>query len=422
VGARYDAGVSTPAAVNWAGNLTFSAVRLTHPASLDELCELVVASDQVRALGAGHSFSAVADTTGTLVRLDRLPPIIDIDASSLTATVSAGLRYSDIVATLDAEGFALANLASLPHITVAGAAATGTHGSGDRLRNLADAVVALRIIPADGEPVWLRRGDPDFPGAVVALGALGIVTDVCLRVEPAFEVAQEVRLDVPLDEIAESWDEVFAAAYSVSAFTSYGDGRANVFLKHRAGAAGSGWSGGRTAKAPVHPIPVGDPAACTQQLGVPGPWYERLPHFRADAVPSAGNELQSEFFVARPDAPAALEALRGIADRVAPVLQISELRMVAADDQWLSPAYGRDCVAFHFTWIRDTPSVLPVVEAVEKALLPLGARPHWGKVSTAETSEIVSRYPRAAQFASLRRRFDPAGTFANAYTRELFPS
>jgi xylitol oxidase len=403
---------------NWAGNVVYQAVRSERPESLEELRAVVAGSERVRAVGSGHSFSTIADTTATLVRLDGLPPVIRIDAEAGTVTVSAGLRYADIGEPLHRAGFALANLASLPHISVAGAVATGTHGSGDRLRNLADAVVGLRLLGAGGESFALRQGDADFPGAVVALGALGIVTEVTLRIEPTFMVAQEVRVDVPLDELAASWDDVFAAAYSVSAFTTY-SGVANVFLKRRSTMDTSGWSGGRTADAPVHPIPGVDPVACTAQLGVPGPWHERLPHFRHDLTPSAGQELQSEFFLPRSAAVAGLEALRGLAGRLAPVLQTAEIRTIRSDELWLSPAYGRDTVGFHFTWVLDPPRVLPVVAAVEEALLPLGARAHWGKITTVEPAAMLATFPRAADFVALVRRLDPSGVFANAYTDAL---
>ena len=408
----------TPPLVNWAGNVEFQAVRLAQPSSLDELSALVASSERIRALGAGHSFSAVADTAGTLVRLDRLSTTMKVDESTSTVTVPAGARYSEIGPALHAAGFALANLASLPHITVAGAVATGTHGSGDRLGNLATDVVGLELVSASGEVLTLTG--EELPGAVVSLGALGIVTQLTLRIEPSFTIAQEVRLDVPLDEIAGSWDEVFGAAYSVSAFTDYASGMARVWLKRRPDSPSTGWSGGRLAAAPEHPVPGVDPVACTPQLGLPGAWHERLPHFKADLVPSAGDELQSEFFVARAAAPAALSALRGAAARVAPVLRIAELRTIAADDLWLSPSYGRDSVGFHFTWHRDMAAVLPVVSLVEEVLLPLGARPHWGKVTTVDPAEMLARYPRAADFATLRRRLDPTGTFANAYTTAPF--
>jgi xylitol oxidase len=408
-----------PAEVNWAGNITFQAVRLVRPGSIDELRTVVADSDRVRALGTGHSFSPLADTTGTLVRLSALPNSIGIDAS--TVTVPAGLPYSDIAGLLHAAGFALANLASLPHITVAGSVATGTHGSGDTLRNLAAAVVGLRLVTAAGDVLSLSTSDADFAGAVVSLGALGIVTELTLAIEPTFTVAQEVRLDVPLDEVASAWDDVFGAGYSVSVFTDYASGLGRVWLKRRLdGPAGSGWLGGRPATITEHPVPGADPAACTAQLGVPGPWHERLPHFRPDLVPSMGDELQSEFFVPRWAAPAALSALRTLGSAITPVLHIAEIRTIKGDDMWLSPAYGRDSVGFHFTWIRDVSAVAPVVSLVEKALVPLEARPHWGKVTTLAPAQIMAGYPRAADFAALRARLDPAAKFANALTSALF--
>jgi xylitol oxidase len=401
---------------NWAGNVVYQAVRTVSPRSIDELRAVVASGERVRAMGSGHSFSAIADTTATLVRLDLLPPVIDIDADRRTVRVSAGLRYADLGAPLHRAGFALANLASLPHISVAGAVATGTHGSGDRLCNLADAVTALRLVGAGGEDIELREGDAGFPGAVVSLGALGIVTELTLRIEPTFTVAQEVRLDVPLDELADSWEEIFAAAYSVSAFTTYASGAANVFLKRRSDVDISGWSGGRRADGPVHPIPGVDATACTTQLGVSGPWHERLPHFRPDLIPSAGQELQSEFFLPRAATAAGLAALRGLSDQLAPVLQIGEIRTMRGDELWLSPAYGRDTVGFHFTWVLDPPRVLPVVAAVEEALLPLGARAHWGKITTWEPSAMIGAYPRAGDFVALADRLDPDRRFGNAYT------
>jgi xylitol oxidase len=255
----------------------------------------------------------------------------------------------------------------------------------------------------------------------VSLGALGIVTELTLAIEPTFSVAQQVRLDVPLDEVASAWDDVFRAAYSVSVFTDYATGLGRVWLKRRLDSpSGSGWAGGRPATITEHPVPGADPAACTPQFGVPGPWHERLPHFRPDLVPSMGDELQSEFFVPRSAAPAALAALRPLGSAIAPVLHIAEIRTIKGDDMWLSPAYGRDSVAFHFTWIRDVTAVLPVVSLVEKALVPLDVRPHWGKVTTIGPAEIIACYPRAAEFAALRARLDPAGKFANALTSALF--
>jgi alditol oxidase len=412
------------ALTNWAGNVTFGAARVHRPGSAGELRRIVAGSRHVRALGSGHSFSRIADTTHDLVRLDGLPPAVEIDAATSTVTVAAGLRYAEVAAELQRAGFALANLASLPHISVAGSCATGTHGSGDTQRSLAAAVTALELVGPDGDLAELRRdaGPGSFAGSVVALGALGIVTRLTLAVEPAFELTQRVYLEVPLDEVAGRFDEVFGAAYSVSAFTDWRGGSATVWLKRRTDQPERGWTGGRPAGQPVNPVPGMPPEFATEQLGVPGPWHERLPHFRPDFTPSAGAELQSELLLPRAAAPAAIAALRGLGDRIAPLLYISEVRTVRGDDLWLSPAYGRDSVAFHFTWVKDAAAITPVLAAVEERLMPLGARPHWGKVTTVAAPDIIARYEHAADFARLTRELDPAGKFRNSFVDSLFPA
>ena len=406
---------------NWAGNLTYASPRIHRPSSLDELSALVRDSPRIRALGSGHSFNGVADSTHDLVRLDALPQETEVDPSTSTVTVSAGTRYAELAAALHRRGLALGNLASLPHISVAGSCATGTHGSGDSQPCLAAAVRGVELVGPDGEAGWLRRGDEAFPGAVVALGALGVVTRLTLEIEPAFQVSQRVRLDVPLDEVAEGFDAVFGSAYSVSLFTDWRGATGRVWLKHREGEPGGGWAGGRAATAPQHPVPGAPTDPATEQLGVAGPWFERLPHFRPEFQPSAGEELQSEFYLPRTAAPEAFAVLSGIGDLVAPVLHVSEVRTVRADDLWLSPAYGRDSVTFHFTWIRDPEAVAPALAAVEERLAPLGARPHWGKLSGLSPEEATASYPRAADFAALLERLDPGGTFRNPFVDAHFP-
>ncbi|WP_150241869.1 FAD-binding protein [Nocardiopsis quinghaiensis] len=416
--------MSTPhtQVVNWAGNVTFGSPRVHRPRTVDELRRTVRDSARIRALGSGHSFNLVADSDHDLVRLDGLPAEAGIDAEDSTVTVAAGMRYAELVTVLNERGFALANLASLPHISVAGSCATGTHGSGDGRRCLSAAVRAVELVGPDGDLTWLsREADPGaFPGAVVALGALGVVTRLSLEIEPAFEMAQRVRVGVPLDEVADHVDDVFGAAYSVSLFTDWRDEGA-VWLKHRTDRPVGGWSGGRPAPGPVHPVPGMSTGSSTEQMGSAGPWHERLPHFRPELEPSAGEELQSEFYVPRELAGAAFTALRGIGHLLAPALHVAEVRTVRADDLWLSPAHGRDCVTFHFTWLKDPEAVTPVLSAVEERLLPLGARPHWGKLTTMAAPDIADRYERAADFERLMLGLDPAGKFRNAFVDGLFP-
>lgn len=407
---------------NWAGNIALGAGQAARPESVDALRSLVAGSARVRALGADHSFSGVLTADGGFVRLDRLPPEVAIDTAARTATVTAGMRYSEVAAALQRAGWALANLASLPDITVAGAIATGTHGSGDGRRSLAAAVTGLQLVGPHGDLMQLRRdGDGEtFTGSVVALGALGVAVRVTLEIEPSYEVAQSLRIRVPVKEVQDRFDEVFGAAYSVSLFTTWSE-TAVLWLKRRTDRPAAGLELGVPARSELHPVPGADPSSCTPQLGVPGPWHERLPHFLAGATAAVGDELQSEYFLPRAAAPAAFAELRDLEKILGPVLQVSEVRTVHGDDLWLSPAHHRDSVTFHFTWIRDVARVRPVIEAVEERLTPLGARPHWAKLTAMAGPALLAQYPRAADFRELRARCDPGGKFGGELVDDLFP-
>jgi xylitol oxidase len=415
---------------NWAGNVAFGAAKLHHPTSIDEVQRIVASSERVRALGSGHSFNPIADTVGDQISLAGMPPLLHIDPDRSTVTVGGGARYGELAPQLHRAGYALHNLGSLPHICIAGATATGTHGSGAANGNLATAVRALELVTAGGDVVTLDMGDDDFAGAVVALGMLGIVTSVTLAIEPTFAVAQYVYDDLSLAQFTAHLDATMSAAYSVSVFTDWrGPVMNQVWMKHRIDAStpwqvapGARWLDASAADGPRHPVPGVDPAACTEQDGVPGPWHERLPHFRLDFTPSSGDELQSEYFVTRDTAVAALTAISSIAHLISPVLQICELRTIAADELWLSPAYGRASFAIHFTWISDIAAVAPALIAIEEQLAPFAARPHWGKVFEMNPDIVRGRYERMPDFSTLVGRFDPTGKFRNAFVDTFVPT
>ncbi len=407
-----------PALTNWAGNVAFDPAAVARPATLGQLVDAVGAARRMRVLGTGHSFSPVADTDATLLLLDAMPHEIDVDTATSTVRVAAGARWGELAPVVHGRGFALANMGSLPHISVAGSASTGTHGSGSSLVCLAGSVTGLELVRADGSIELLPEAHADFAGSIVALGALGVVTAVELRLVPAFDVEQTVWDDLPFAVATERFDDVMETAYSVSLFTTWTrEVVEQVWVKRRTtdAQADLAWTGARRADGPRHPVPGADPAACTKQDGVPGPWFERLPHFRLEFTPSSGAELQTEYMLPRDRAPEAIEAVRRIAHVVAPVLQISEIRTVAADDLWLSPCEGRATVCLHFTWVADAAAVAPAVRAVEDALAPYAARPHWGKVFTTDPDVVRSLYPRLPAFEALRDRVDPQRCFANAF-------
>ena len=416
------AGALVPS-TNWAGNIIFGAARVHRPRSIDSLRRIVAGSRRIRPLGRGHSFSAIADTTDDLVLLDGLPETVIIDPATLTATVPSAMTYTDLADELHRAGFALANLASIPGISIAGACATGTHGSGNDQRVLAAAVTGIQLVGPEGDLFGIgREVDRDtFRGSAVALGALGIVTQLTLDIEPTYDMTQWVRLGIPLDELENRLNDVFSAGYSVSAFTNWLSGEAALWLKCRVDEPDLKCASGTAARHSVHPVPGMAPELCTEQSGAVGPWHERLPHFRPTAVVGTGNELQSELFVPRHVAQKAVVALREIGHLVAPALLVSEVRTVRADDLWLSPSYGRDSTAFHFTWNSDEATVLPAVATIEERLMPLGARPHWGKITTADPRTVVSLYERAPDFEQLTYDFDPTQKFRNDFVNGLFP-
>jgi xylitol oxidase len=393
---------------NWAGNVTFSTDVVHRPQTVEQLQELIAATPRIRALGTGHSFNRVADTTGALVNVAGLHGPIEFGDD--TVSFPAAMRYGELTPVLDAHGRALHNLGSLPHISVAGACATGTHGSGVRNGNLATAVRAIEFVDGTGELVRLTTADESFHGAIIALGALGVVTRLTLATEPAYEVRQDVWLDLPFATLVERLDDVMAAGYSVSVFTSWQRTVDQVWVKSRGAAADLSDLGGRRASEPQHPIAGADTAATTQQFGVPGPWHERLPHFRLSFTPSFGEELQSEWFVAHEQARDAISAVQGIADQIAPALFISELRTVAADDLWLSPVRNRASLGVHFTWRPDPEPVRAAIRIVESALAPYDPRPHWGK--------LFERLPSPSGLPAFRElidHHDPEHRFGNEY-------
>lgn len=400
---------------NWSGNYTYRARRIHTPATLEQLQETIAALPRVRVLGSRHSFTDIADSA-ELVTLDGLAPDIVIDREDMTVSVTGAVRYGELVPELAREGLALANLASLPHISVAGAVATATHGSGDRNGNLATAVVRLELVTSDGELVRVARGDRDFEGMVVSLGSTGAMTRVALAVEPAYEVRQRVFEGLRWDALLAHLDEITSSGYSVSAFTRFGDGL-EVWVKSRVDEPSERvvdeLFGAPAAREQRHPIPGQDPVNATAQLGSPGPWSERLPHFRMGFKPSSGAEIQSEYIVARRDAGGAIEAMRSVVEPFRPLIQVCEIRSVAADALWMSPQYGQDTVAFHFTWIRDQVAVESALAVLEDALARLGARPHWGKLFVARADTIRHLYDRLPDFAALLERLDPRGAFRN---------
>jgi xylitol oxidase len=408
---------------NWAGNIDYSTENLYFANSVEQVRSFVTQHTRLKALGTRHCFNKIADSSDYFLSLKSMDDVRSLDRQARTVTVGAGITYGKLSPYLHEKGFALHNLASLPHISVAGACTTATHGSGEKNGNLATAVAALEIVTAGGDTVKLsREKDAEFfLGSVVGLGALGVITSVTLNLQPTFQMRQYVYENLPLRQMQDHFDAIQDSAYSVSLFTDWQKQRINeVWLKSRGGPEpGYGpepeFFGAKLATNNLHPIAELSAENCTEQMGVPGPWFERLPHFKMGFTPSAGKELQSEFFVPRKHAVEAILAVERLRNQITPLLMISEIRTIAADDFWMSPCRNQPSVAIHFTWKQDWPAVRALLPTIERELAPFNARPHWGKLFTMSPELLKSKYQKLPDFIRLAKKFDPQGKFRNDF-------
>ncbi len=408
---------------NWAGNFEYSTSNIYYPNSVEEIQMLVKKYSKLKVLGTRHCFNNIADSKDNLVSLKNMNKVVSLDANSRTVAVEGGMNYGQLCPYLNEKGFALHNLASLPHISVAGACTTATHGSGVRNGNLATAVAALEIVKADGDLYMLSRekdGDK-FYSAVVGLGAIGVITKVTLDIQPTFMMRQYVYENLPISQMKEHFESIVSAGYSVSLFTDWQSENINeVWVKtHGKDSTDTGpqqlFFGAKAATKNMHPIAELSAENCTEQMGVPGPWYERLPHFRMGFTPSSGKELQAEYFVQRHNAVDAILAIARMGKKIGPHLFISEIRTIDADNLWMSPCYKQPCVAIHFTWKQDWPVVSKLLPVIERELAPFGVKPHWGKLFTMSPEALQMSYEKLPDFKKTLTYYDPKGKFRNEF-------
>jgi xylitol oxidase len=406
---------------NWSGNLTYGTGNIQYPKTVAEAQQLLKNHSKLRPLGTRHCFNTIADSRNDLVCSRDLNKVVSLDTKNHTVIVEGGIKYGELAPYLDRHGFALHNLASLPHISVAGSITTATHGSGIKNGNLASVVTGLEIIKADGELVHLTKVDGDrFNAAVVGLGALGLITKVTLQIEPTYQVAQRVFLGLPMSQLKQHFQDIMAAGYSVSLFTDWQSDSINeVWIKSRIGSDKEQnqreFYGAKAATKNLHPIMDHPAESCTDQMGVPGPWYERLPHFKMGFTPSSGKELQTEYFVPLHQAVEAIEAVSRLGKQIGPNLFITELRAIAADHLWMSPCHNQTSITIHFTWKQETEAVMKLLPQIEKELAPFNPRPHWGKIFTMAPKILQSRYEKLDDFKKLVAEFDPKSKFRNEF-------
>ncbi len=414
---------------NWSGSHVYQAEHLFAPNHRNELIEIVTQYSKVKALGTRHSFNSIADTQAAIVSMENFGRILSLDKHNLTVTIEAGVRYGELGQFLESHGFALPNLASLPHISVVGACATATHGSGVGNGNLATSVCRMEILKSDGSIVTIdRHANPDiFEGVVVGLGALGIVLTLTLDIVPSFKVRQDVYQALPFDQALAHFDTIMSGAYSTSLFTYWtGPFFDQVWRKTQTddgSPASPTYFSATLADGKRNPIRDSSPENCTEQQGIPGPWNDRLPHFRMEFTPSSGEELQTEYFVDRRQAPEAIQALSAISAQLAPMVHVTEIRAIAADNLWMSSAFERDSIAIHFTWKKEWEAVHGLMPQIEAILAPFKPRPHWGKLFTLPKESIRASYRKLSDFEALVQDFDPTRKFSNRFLEQsLLPT
>lgn len=417
-----------PHLTNWSGNLIFSTGDVSYPGTVEEVQQLVKKHAKIKGLGTRHCFNSIADSSYHLLSTKELNKVISLDAQAGTVTVEAGIKYGELAPYLDKQGYALHNLASLPHISVGGSITTATHGSGVKNGNLSSAVTGLEIVTDNGEIIHLSKANDAerLNAAVVGLGALGILTKVTLKIQPTYLMKQNVFTGLPLAELKDNFEKIMSAGYSVSLFYDWQTDRINeVWIKSKIGTDKEHdqpeFFGAKAATKNLHPIIALGAENCTEQMGVPGPWYERLPHFKMGFTPSSGKELQTEYFVPLHQAVEAMMAVKQLGDRIGPHLFITEIRTIAADDLWMSPCHKQTSATIHFTWKQETGAVMALLPLIEKQLAPFNPRPHWGKIFTMAPETLESRYEKLPDFKKLVTEFDPKGKFRNDFlTRNLY--
>lgn len=408
---------------NWAGNLQYSTGNVYYPENVSEVQKYVQRFDKMRALGSRHSFNTIADSPENQISTKALNKIVLLDKSARTVTIEAGIKYGEFCQYLDENGFALHNMASLPHISVGGSCATATHGSGVNNGNLATAVSALEFVNANGDIIELSKKDGgQFYGAVVGLGALGIVTKLTLDVVPTFKMRQVVYRNLPMSALQNNFEAIMSSGYSVSLFTDWKNKNINEVWIKSVVEEGSGsfdfapeFYSAAIATKSLHPVEDQPAENCTEQMGVPGPWYERLPHFKMGFTPSTGKELQAEYFVPMEHGYEAMMAVEKLHEKISPHLFISEIRTIAADGLWMSPCYKKDCVSLHTTWKQDWDTVIKLLPLMEEQLAPFNPRPHWAKLFTITPSVLQSRIEKLNDFRDLVKLYDPNGKFSNDF-------
>jgi L-gulono-1,4-lactone dehydrogenase len=424
---------------NWAGNQRVDATRVARPAGNDEVAAVLRAAAAdgltVKAVGAGHSFTAAAATAGVRLELDNLAGLVRVDRDARQVTVQAGMRLRELNRVLAEHGLALANLGDIDTQTISGAISTGTHGTGARLGCLSTFVTALTLVDGDGtvHHCSATRDADVFAAARVGVGAVGVLTEVTLQCVDAFTLRAEERPE-PLADVLAGLDELVEGNDHFEIYWFPYTDRVQTKRNNRVPAADRplgrfrGWLDdeflsntvfgvacrvGRAVPALVPTITAVEARALSARVYT-------APSHAVFCTPRRVRFVEMEYGLPRSELPAAFAALRSIVDRL-PVKVIFpvEVRFSAADDVWLSHGYGRDSAYVAIHQYVGMPYE-PYFRAFEEVCRDLGGRPHWGKMHWRTRDDLRPAYPRFDDFLAVRDRLDPGRLFGNGYTERLF--
>jgi FAD/FMN-containing dehydrogenase len=403
------------------------------PRDIDELARIVRDAKRVRAVGAAHSWSPAIVTDDTLISLDAMRAVLELDRATMQVTVQGGMRLRELNAYLASQGLALANLGSIDSQSVAGVIATGTHGTGKNFRCISAQVARLELIDGTGRNVVLERGQPDFDGAVVGLGALGVVHAVTFDVVEAFRLHDITGL-APFDHVIENIDEHVASADHFKVWWFVPDDKAIVYRFRRTHEPANDSRIRRWIKERVVAVAAYRSLLVVGHLSgrrwIPsinrylnreaGRALDRIAHSHVGFLtPIPPVHSESEWAFDLRDAKPLLREYRKLLPGAGHSYNfIQELRFSKADDLWLSPAYQRDSIWLSLYNIdrRNWGAQLAKFEAFGRAN---GGRPHWGKEAAFDREYLRSQYTRLDDFAALAARFDPDRKFRNRWLDQI---